>query len=182
MASSLPVAGPSWAWLVAGVLGVIGGVAALLDPVTATLTAEQIAGWVFLLMGVVHGIDSFRAQGWGGRLWALLLAAVFILFALALLAQPLRGVLALTLVAAVLLLGSGVSKIGLSFRLGRSVAFWTMLLSGILSAVLGAMVLINFPWSAAATLGIFLAVELLSSGLALIVMWQAVRRRVVMAG
>lgn len=36
---------PGWIWLTAGVVAIIGGLLALFDPVAATFTAEQIAGW-----------------------------------------------------------------------------------------------------------------------------------------
>jgi uncharacterized membrane protein HdeD (DUF308 family) len=45
-----------------------------------------------------------------------------------------------------------------------------MILAGIVSLVLGGMILANFPQSALVVLGIFLAVELISNGVSLIVL------------
>ena len=47
---------------------------------------------------------------------------------------------------------------------------WALILSGAVSLLLGAMILSNFPQSAALVLGVYLAVELISNGVSLIVL------------
>jgi uncharacterized membrane protein HdeD (DUF308 family) len=70
------------------------------------------------------------------------------------------------MVAGIFFLATGVTKIFLSFGLRGTGYLWVVLLSGIVSVVLGIMVLSNFPYSAATILGILLAVELISTGIA----------------
>ena len=66
----------------------------------------------------------------------------------------------------VLFLATGATKVVLSFGLRGTGFMAVVLLSGIVSIVLGIMVLSNFPYSAAGILGILLAVELISTGVA----------------
>ena len=166
---------PGWTWLAAGILACVTGFMALFNPIAATLTAEQIAGWSFLVVGVMQGFDVLRIGGWVSRLLTLGLAVVFVLLGLALLAQPLHGVLALTVTVALLFLAGGVAKLLIGWRNRRLGLFWTALASGILSLLLGVFILANFPWSAVSVLGVLLAIELISSGATLITLWWAGR-------
>ena len=72
-------------WIILGVISILAGVLALANPMAATLAAEQIAGWGFLIVGVLQIFLAFRAEGWGARIWAILVALAFILLGIALL-------------------------------------------------------------------------------------------------
>ena len=155
-------------WLLIGIVMIVGGVAALLNPFAATVTAEQIAAWFFIFGGILQIIAVFQGEGWGAKIWALVLAVVFLWLGISLLANPLAGILSLTLVAAIMFLASGLAKVFFSFSVRGTGYFWPVLLSGAISVILALMVFSNFPQSAAVLLGILLAVELLSSGVTLI--------------
>jgi uncharacterized membrane protein HdeD (DUF308 family) len=90
-------------------------------------------------------------------------------------AQPLQGMLSLTFAAGILLLVSGVFKGVFGFSNFEGSARWALLLSGLISVILGLMVLNNFPQSAAVLLGALLAIELLSNGISAIALAFAVR-------
>ena len=87
---------------------------------------------------------------------------------LSLLTNPVAGALSLTVLVALLFLVLGVVKVFYGFSL-RPVSGWILaVLSGVLSIVLGIMILSNFPYAAASVLGILLAIELLSNGVFLL--------------
>ncbi len=156
--------------LALGAVMIIFGIVALMNPFAATLTAEQMLGWVFLFAGILQFFAVFRGETWGQKIWALLLASVNTWLGISLLGNPLAGILALTYVVAIMFAVSGATKIILSFSVRDSGYFWPVLLSGVISLVLALMVISNFPQSAVTLLGVLLAVELLSSGVTLIVM------------
>lgn len=155
-------------WIILGGFSIVAGVLALANPLAATLTAERLAGWSFLIVGVFEFIAVFRQQSWRGRIWAMLAGLAFAILGIMLLARPLAGILSLTLIVAILLLVAGAVKVAMAFSLERSNAFWMILLSGVLSAVLALMILANFPASAATILGVLLAIELISNGVSMI--------------
>lgn len=163
-------------WLFIGAIAVIGGIFALLNPLVATLAAEQLAGWLFLVVGILQVIAGFREEGWGAKLWVLLLGVLAIVLGVALLGNPLAGILALTTVAAVLFLAGGLTKIVLAFSLEDRSYFWPILLSGAVSVILAIMIFANFPQSAAVLLGVLLGVDLISNGVAVIAMALALRK------
>ena len=166
----------SWVLLmIAGAVALIGGVLALANPMAATITVLVLTAWSFIAVGAIEVIGTFMAEGWKAKLWAALLGIVFILMGASLLKNPLAGVLTLTWLVAILFAVSGVTKIILAFGARQTPYFWTLLLSGAVSVVLAGMIFSNFPYSAATVLGILLAVELISSGVANIALSLRVR-------
>lgn len=155
-------------WIIVGVLSILAGIFALANPLAATLTAEQVAGWGFLIIGFLQIFAAFKQDTWGARIWVILVGALFIFLGINLLAQPLTGILSLTLMVAVLFLVMGIFRIVLSFSMRGTPAFWILLLGGALSVILAIMIFSNFPSSALVVLGIMLAVELISNGVTLI--------------
>lgn len=155
-------------WIILGILSIVAGILALANPLAATLTAERLAGWSFLFIGILEIIAVFQKASWSGRIWALLVGVAFALLGISLLANPLEGVLSLTLTVAALFLATGILKILMAFSLGRGNGFMLVLLSGALSVVLALMIFANFPASAVSILGVLLAIELISGGVSMI--------------
>ncbi|MCK0139345.1 DUF308 domain-containing protein [Aliiroseovarius sp. F47248L] len=156
-------------WMIAGVISIVGGVLALTNPLAASLTAEILVGWSFLLIGLIVAFSAFRDQGWGARIFLLLFGLLFLLLGINLLANPLQGLLALTYIIAILLMVAGLFRLLLAFQAEFRPFRWIMVLSAALSIILALMIFSNFPQSAAVVLGVYLAIELISNGVSLIV-------------
>ena len=155
-------------WMIAGVISLFGGFFALANPLAATLTAELLAGWMFVAVGVMTMVSAFGDQGWGGRILSILIGLIILILGIDLIANPLAGVVSLTLVVAIGLIVMGVLRILLAFRSDFAQLRWVLILSGAISLLLGAMIMSNFPQSAALVLGVYLAVELISNGISII--------------
>jgi len=155
-------------WLGIGVVSVIGGLLAFVNPFAATLAVEQLAGWILLVVGISGVLSAFGATNWTGRLAALAFSFITAAAGFYLATNPLQGAVSLTLVVAVSMLISGVIKIQLAM-IGRGTPFfWMTLLSGAISILLTGMILTNLPQAAEVLLGYFLAVELVVTGVAMI--------------
>lgn len=157
-------------WMVAGLISLAGGIFALANPLAATLTAELLAGWMFVVVGIMTMFSAFGDQGWGGRILSLLIGLIILILGINLVSHPLAGAVSLTLVVAIGLVVVGVLRILLAFRSDLAPLRWVLILSGAVSLVLGAMIMSNFPQSAALVLGIYLAIELISNGVSLIML------------
>jgi len=167
-----------WVWmLLAGALSHLGGIVALLNPLAATLTAVLLTGYVFIGVGVLLLLSILADDQWGSRLLSLALGAVVLAIGINLVGNPLKGVLSLTVAVAVLMLVIGVLRIVLAFRMPTTGLRLFLILAGIVSLLLGTMILSNFPYSAEVVLGVLLALELLSNGVSLIVLALAARDR-----
>jgi uncharacterized membrane protein HdeD (DUF308 family) len=155
-------------WLIVGVLSVIAGILAFANPFAATLTAELLAGYMFTAIGILTLVSAFQDQGWGARIWALLLGVLITVFGFNLVAHPLEGVLRLTLIVATLMMVMGLFRIAIAFSSVAEGARGFLIVAGLISIALSIMIFSNFPWSSAVVLGTFLAIELISNGISMI--------------
>ena len=166
MATRTSDLGYGWGWLAfLGVISVIGGVLALINPFAATLTAAMLAAWTFLIFGILSLVQTFRASDRGALfLWNLLISLLMIALGISLIFRPLEGIISLTVLVAIMFIVLGIAKLLYAFGMRPLQGWGWVLLSGIISLVLGIMILADLPMSATSILGILLAIELLSNG------------------
>lgn len=157
--------GGTWTWMAAlAAICIVGGFMALINPFGATIFAVTLAGWVFLLQGAIQIFHAFRVRDWTGFLWSLGLGVLSLLVGIVLVADPLAGAIPLTLLVAALFLATGVAKTMFALAL-RPLDGWVWVLaSGLVSAVLGIMILAGLPVTATTILGLLLGIELVSNG------------------
>jgi len=157
------------------VLIVLGGLAILL-PLAAALAINLLLGLLLLASGVAMGVQALRSMGAARFWWHLGLAVLYGLMGVVLLLDPLQGVVTLTLLLAALLLFEGVVKIALALPM-RGVNGWLWLLfSGVITALLGGLILSGLPGSAAWALGLIVGINLLITGVSLVSLATAVNR------
>ena len=163
-------------WLgLLGVLFLAGGVLTLLHPFPASLTITLFAGWVFLVLGVLQVVAALRDTASQARLWMALLGVTMGLIGIELLVDPMAGLVALTVIVAVGFILSGLVKMVIGRGIAQAHLGWGVLLSGAVSVLLGIMVLAGIPQSAEVLLGVMLAVELISTGVAALFLAASLR-------
>ena len=163
-------------WLITGVLSVLAGVFALANPFAATLTAEFLTGVMFTLIGILMLVSAFQFEGWWGRILTIVIGILTTMAGINLITNPLAGVIALTLLTAVFLLVIGCFRVILAFSADAGGARWYLAIAGVLAIVMSIMIMNNFPQSSTVVLGLFLAVDLISNGVSLI-MLSLIRRK-----
>ncbi|WP_167767147.1 DUF308 domain-containing protein [Jannaschia formosa] len=158
-------------WMALGVLSLIAGGLALMNPFVASITAELIAAWAFVAIGAISCVAAFRNRGDRTALFVgLALGLVFVVMGVVLLLDPLRGLLSLTLLFSLLLILGGGFRLVYAFGAERGRTRVAMIASGVVSILLAAVILAGFPASAVIVPGVVLAVELISNGVSLILL------------
>jgi len=160
-----------------GVLAILGGIVALLFPLPTGLAITAFTGIAFLISGALGLFTAFRDSTMQHRLWLGLFSALQLVFGVMLLADPLAGLVSLTVIAGMFFVFSGAVRAMLAFQLRGKIPFWPVLISAILSLALGFYTLF-FPIVASGILlGTLLAIELLLIGSAFISMGLALKRK-----
>jgi len=158
----------SWGWfLTLGILFILLGAVCVISDVSATFATVLVFGWMLLFSGVFALVHAFGTHSWQGFLLSLLSALLRGFTGYLLIRYPLTGAASLTLILASFFVVGGLFRaIGagmLKFpRWGWSV------FSGIVSLVLGIMLLVQMPVSSVWFIGFAIGVDLIFEGTSLI--------------
>lgn len=163
-------------WMIGGILCLVGGVLALLNPFAGTMAATMVAGWAFIFAGILQVVAAFNASGGWNKLFLAIFGILGVLVGITIFRNPLEGMLTLTVAVAVMILVSGVVRLFVAKDLKGTNGYGWVMISAIASIILAVMIFANFPQSAATILGILLGVELIFDGVALIGLSNAAKR------
>lgn len=154
-----------WGWIVAlGVLMLIGGVFALYDVTTATLVTVLYVGAAMLVAGAMEIVTAVQIRPWTrALLWGAIGVATMIAGFLTF-RDPLLAAVSFTAFVGFALIIAGAFRLVLAYHI-RDVGPWGLVaLSGLISIVLGGMIVAQWPYSGLYVLGLFLAVNLIFEG------------------
>jgi len=153
-------------WIVAlGVVYVIAGLIALSSVVFATRVTVFVVGIMMLISGVAEVINAFQFKSWGRFLVWLLLGALYIVAGLLTFENPLLAATVLTLLLGAALVVSGVMRIVLALSMREGMSWTSVVLSGVVTLLLGLIILVHWPVSSLFVLGTLLGIDLLIIGI-----------------
>ena len=152
-------------WIIAlGVVYLVAGIVALSSVAFATAVTVFLVGVMMIVAGVAEVINAIQVKSWGKSLIWALLGVLYVVAGLLTLENPLLTAKFLTLLLGVFLLASGITKIFLGFSIKAGTPSFMVVLSGLITILVGGVILAAWPVSSLMVLGIFLAVDLISSG------------------
>jgi uncharacterized membrane protein HdeD (DUF308 family) len=161
-----------------GVIMTILGVLAIIWPQISTLAVDVYVGWLFLLSGILGLFTLFFAPAVSAFFWSLFTAALSLFVGILLLWHPVEGAISLTLVLIAFFIAEGVFQIAasLSHREAFPDSWGWMLASGIVDLILAALIISGWPGTAGWVLGLIVGVNLITSGIAIIMVAVTARR------
>ena len=152
------------------------GMLSLAMPLVAAVAINVLIGWLIVLAGVVHLVVAFHSREAGSVIWRLLVGLAYICFGGYVIARPDLGVVTLTLLLGSLFLVEGIFNIILYFRAPSIMRSSWFLLDGIVTLLLGAMIYMQWPSSAAWAIGTLVGVSLIFSGVTRVMVSLTVRK------
>jgi uncharacterized membrane protein HdeD (DUF308 family) len=160
-----------WKWLlVAGVAVSVLGFVAMVSPFLTGISVTVLVGWVLIGGAVLQFVGAFRGRGWKGFLWQVALGTLSLIAGVAVLLNPVFALATLTLLVIGYLLASGVVEIVMGFRL-RGEAYWAWsVASGVIGVALAVLLWLGFPTTALWAVGVLFGVNLLSTGLSMVML------------
>jgi uncharacterized membrane protein HdeD (DUF308 family) len=153
---------------VTGVVLSVLGLVAVVFPFVTGVSISVALGALLVVGALFHVAHAFNTGGWRGFVLQVLLAAVYAIAGIGLLANPVVGLATLTLLLVGYFVADGVVEILLGVRLrGEPGATW-LVVSGVVSLVLAGLLWVGFPSTAAWAVGLLFGISLLSSGLSMV--------------
>lgn len=155
--------------IVGGLVAVL-GLGAVLFPLVSSLTVAIFFGAALTIAGFGHVAHAFSAAGWKGAVGEILLALVYLVAGVAMLANPVLSLTTLTILVIAYFIAEGVVLLFLGWSLRRERGWVASVVSGAISLVLAGLLWIGFPGTAAWALGLLVGISLLSSGISMMVL------------
>lgn len=147
-----------------GILLTVLGILAIALPITSTIVVESWISLILISAGGAKLVYAFQTREQGGFVWKLLLAILYVATGIMLFANPLTGVLTITLLLGSFLLTEGVFELILALRL-RPQQNWTWILgNALITLLLGGFILFQYPFNAPWLIGTLVGASVLMSG------------------
>jgi len=148
-----------------GIALIVAGVLSMAAPLVTGVSVMLVIGVLMLAAGVSTALLAFGVGAFGRGLWLLLLAVLMVVAGWLVVSRPLEALASVTLVLAFYFFLSGfleiVAALGAAGAPGRG---W-MLVSGIVSVLLGVSLWRHFPASAAVAVGVLFGLRMLFHGM-----------------
>jgi uncharacterized membrane protein HdeD (DUF308 family) len=165
----------SWGWLLAfGIAMIVLGMVALAVPFIFTVAITLYVGCVLIAAGIVSSIQAFRIRTWGGFFLAVFTAILDLVVGFFMVTQATDAAIVMTWLLALFFLVTGFFRTIFSLTARFPNWGWSVL-SGLISLVLGVMILRQWPLSGFWVIGLFVGVELVFRGWTLVMLALAVK-------
>lgn len=155
----------NWGWLLAfGLLSIVLGTIGL--GMTFMLTELAIVFFAALLIvgGVFQLLDALKCNGWKSTAWHVLIALLYVAAGVYMTLHPTLAAVSLTLLLGAMFITVGLLRAIMAFQLKPAKGWWWLLVSGLVSLVLGGLIIAEWPQSGLFIIGLFIAIELIFNG------------------
>jgi uncharacterized membrane protein HdeD (DUF308 family) len=178
LGQSLHALHAKWGWIVAlGIVYVAAGVIALGNEFFATFISVAIIGAMMFVSGVFEIFGAIQMKSWESFTLWILLGILYAVAGVFVFENPLFAASVFTLLIGAALVATGVLRIVLALRLPKTAPWIWAAISGAITLLLGAIILVHWPVSSLYVLGLFLGLDLLFMGFSWINIGMALRRR-----
>lgn len=163
-------------WFVGlGIAWIVAGVVAIALPFAAAIALDILVGILLALGGAAQIVQSFSCREWNGKILYAAIGLIALIAGAILLANPVQGVLTLTLVLGAFFIAAGIARAMLGFQMKGVPGSGWLLLSAALGIVVGGLIWAGWPGTASWALGLMIGIELIFSGWSLVMLGNAAR-------
>ncbi|WP_174627130.1 HdeD family acid-resistance protein [Candidatus Methylobacter favarea] len=155
-------------FLTEGIIFIVLGISAIVIPQVFTVAIVLFLGWIILFGGIVHISRAlFFWQMPGFWLW-LFMGLLQLVIGFLFIANPIAGILTLTMLMALFFALEGITKISLALMMRPLTNWGFMLFSGITALVFALIIWLGWPETANWLLGLFLGINMVFLGWSLV--------------
>lgn len=154
----------NWGWFLAlGILALVAGFAALAIEGFATLVSVVTIGVLVGIVGVVEIVMGFRARGWGQALYWEISGLFYVAVGVFAWAEPVQASVVITLLLGAGLLAAGAVRLISGFQHHDRMR-GPLILSGLVTGLLGLVIVVGWPANGLFVIGLLLGIELIFTG------------------
>jgi len=158
----------SGVFIALGILNIILGMFLLGSPFMAGIVTTFLLGGIVLVGGIVELAHAFTASNWKAGLLKFIGGVLALIVGVIFLFQPLKGLAILSWVVAVFFLMDGLFRMVVAFKVKPERGWGWLLFGGIVTTLLGAYILADWPISSLWIIGLLVGIRMLFIGWAMI--------------
>ena len=163
-------------FLAQGIIMMVLGFLAVVEPNVATLAVTLFVGWLFFIAGIFRAAAAWHSRSMPGFAWPMLTALLSVALGVILILRPLAGVLTLTMVLVAFFIVEGIASILGAIQHRQHLRSWGwVLFSGIVDLFLAYLIWAGWPSSADWAIGLLVGINMLFFGLSLVMTALAAR-------
>lgn len=163
-------------WFLAlGILLIIAGSLAIVYDVAATILSVLFFGWLLVIAGAMEAVQAFWQPRWGGLFLHLMVGILALVVGFHLVTAPETGAVVLTLVMAIYFMVIGIFRIITALAVRFPNWGW-ILVSGLITFILGVMIKSQWPMSGLWIIGLFIGIDMIFSGWSYIMLSLAAKQ------
>ena len=153
-----------WGWFLAfGIVLLLLGIGAIIRSVTSTVVSMIFFGWLLIFASIIEFADAFMVGQWAGFFLHLLAAILFGVVGVQMLLKPVISAEAVTFLMSTFFLIAGLYQ--LIYALWTHLPGWGwQAVNGVVSSLLGFLLLVQWPVSGLYAIGLFVGIDLLFYG------------------
>lgn len=163
-----------WWFLLLGLLLIVSGSIAISYAFLASVAVITLFGFLLVLGGIAQVVAAFWIGRWSGFAISLLAGILYIVVGGLTVARPVEGLEALTLLIGAFLLVGGIFRSVAAMTLRLHHWGW-LLLNGLITVLLGLMILADWPESSLWVIGLFVGIDMLFNGWAWVMLSLGLR-------
>ena len=163
-------------YIAAAVLFIVLGIFSIIEPGIAGLGVTLLVGWLLVFGAVAHFIAAFKGGGAKQVIFQVLVGLVYLIGGGYFLTHAIMGVATLTLLLSGIILAEGVIEVVSYLRLRNEGASSWLLINGIITLVLGALIFFHWPSSSIWAIGTLVGINLLMTGISRLMFGLAARK------
>jgi uncharacterized membrane protein HdeD (DUF308 family) len=147
-----------------------------LGAATATTVASLILfGWLLIIGGILEIAYALWRRTWSGFLIDLVIGVLYVVVGFMVVANPAATALGLTLLVAMFLIVGGLLRIISAFAIRYPNWGW-LVFHGVVALVLGILIWQGLPQTALWVIGLYIGIELIVNGFALLMLGMAAKK------
>jgi len=164
-------------WLILfGIIEIIIGILAVTTPLMTGLAVTMMVAIFLLLAGLSRLIGALKAGSWGAGAMGFLVGILALIGGIIVLTRPGAGLAWITWLLSVYLFVVGISGLALGLKLRPDTGWGWRVFNGILSLLLGVLIMRHWPLSGAWAIGVLVGIHFLSSGWTMLFVGLQARR------
>ena len=152
--------------IISGIIMAIAGILAIINPVAGSLAFVLFLGALFLASGLVQAWITFKAHQKSAGAWFKVI--MLLITGILLLIWPASGIAAVAILLAAYFFIDSFASFQMALDLKPLKGWWIGALNGVLSFILGIIMIIGWPFTAPFTVGVIVGVSFLMDGIVLV--------------